>query len=218
VTKAACLDDSEGKLEEVVLIFGNSDHEQTDRVIRPALLPPTIWASNFACGGWSGSHTTIVETESWTLTYDLNVSFDGIPMEALPGGFGFTALAATNYTTAGATFHYQFEGSDEKCTYSGSGDLGFDPANSFLITSNYVESGVWHRAYSGQVDSDGLAVMHVDCIEGSTTQEGPLRALIGTIQPDGLTPFYVEDSGKVFSGASETLDGGTFMEWSFTAD
>jgi hypothetical protein len=227
-----CRDAPGEKLEELILIFSNSEHQDRQRVIRPAQLPPTLWVSSIGCWQWEGEINAVenVFDDGPLLTMKTQIRFQRIGSTAWPLAANVTGewLTHDQYEPQGV-LDWQFSGVDAGgCTWSGSGSMLLTRENSYLDIATYATSGQLHRSYQGYGETDPLIVIgQRSCPDGTGGPYGwttwwfpawswgdhPLHNRQG-----GFDPFHVtmngaiDDARNYHSGA-----GGVHADWQLSA-
>ena len=158
-----CRDSKVGKLDEIVLIFSNSQHDKNHtnyQSIKELGDPSTLWFSNIGCYQWSGNvnfekqengltekltisnleFTNIftLDTPTTTSATPANLSKAMVPGEELPVpfGYGYKITKGTAQWSLSGT-----EGSDPRCTHNGSKTFDISGNIPILTTSNWSPDG-----------------------------------------------------------------------------
>jgi hypothetical protein len=147
-----CRDAPNEALEELVLIFSNSQYQDRTAAGRkkPAHLAPTLWASNLGCWLWTGQVTGRQPTDGdAVLTIEAQVTFQRTGSAALPlVGDGAGEWFTHDWYEAQGTLTWGFSGVDEAgCTWWGSDTVTLGPGDAPLLVANYLVSGEAHRMY-----------------------------------------------------------------------
>ncbi|MDQ1302502.1 MAG: hypothetical protein QG595_485 [Pseudomonadota bacterium] len=206
-----CRDRQSERIEELVLIFSNAEHQVTppgNGKLMPPDQPPTFWLSNMACFRWVGFADYRSAVDGVTETLHANVTWTPIPL--------------STYFEASGTVEWHISGTDSGgCTHSGSGTVAIDtdPAyQRFLLTFNDYTAGPLHRAYTGFGLASGIVTQTIVCPDGSggfTTVREPREA--GMWFPGEQDPAYVVGgSGDAINGLFIVVDGGRW-DWHFEA-
>lgn len=231
-----CRDAPGEKLEELVLIFSNSEHNDRERVIKPRQLPPTVWVSNIGCWQWDGEVNTVenVFDDGPLLTMHAQLRFNRVGSSAWPLVTNVTGEWLTHdaYEPIGS-LDWRFSGVDGGgCTWSGNGAMNLTPQNTTLFVANYAISGSLRRSYDGVGETDVLQVIgQRHCPNGTGGPYGwhtwwfpawpggdsLLHAAV-TITPGDFVPFHVANTGAVEDARDFNAgQGHSHASWRLTA-
>ena len=162
-----CRDKTDERVEEIVLVFSNSDHSDRTRKLQPLDLPPTLWASNMACWKWTGTakyrvtHPNgVIDTADATITWSRPAAGEATAVD------NDIALRATGFEVQG-TVAWTVSGynTTNGCQYSGSGTTGIRGS---LTLYNFTTEGERHRGYHGDAKMDVHEVqVNRTCSDGS---------------------------------------------------
>lgn len=154
-----CRDAPDEAIEELVLIFSNSQYQ--DRTAggrqKPAHLAPTLWASNLGCWQWAGQVTGRQPMDGdAVLTIAAQITFQRTGSAALPlVGGGAGEWFTHDWHEAQGTLTWGFSGVDEAgCTWWGSDTVTLGPGDAPLLVANYLVSGAVHRMYMADPSLD----------------------------------------------------------------
>ncbi|UCF38786.1 MAG: hypothetical protein JSU96_08105, partial [Acidobacteriota bacterium] len=157
-----CRDIKSERLEELVLILSNYEHEEGDpnfESLQPRGIDPVLWVSNMGCSSWEG-----------TVSLELNEggpieNFDGAvrwkrwasmfppPLEENPSIKAQTdfmvAMPSYVFEVESGSFDWSISGTDGDCTVSGSEEgLPISGLGNGLVTYNYVVGGEYKRGFT----------------------------------------------------------------------
>jgi len=162
VTDAAafdfCRDQAAGRVDEMVVIFSNTDFENRSRSLKPAGIPPMLWFSNAGCWKWQGTVSLTFDADgcnSTTMTADLSWETDFPGVLAMPPDDYPEESTAIAFEPRSGTVTWNMAGTDcGDCTVSGSkswpiGGPNFD----FMALYVFTPSGPYHRS----LDMYGIA-------------------------------------------------------------
>lgn len=225
---ALCRDQADERLEELVLIYSNSNHENRGEVLGPVDLDPTLWVSNIGCWGWEGTASATIQSDGVTHTAHATARFEASDSPALsavpagPPGFpdlppDVTVLIGLSkfYQPVSGSIEWSVSGTDSSgCTHSGSGEvpLGDGMLSSALYTLNGALGGTFYRGYGGVMTPGALSppTYAISCPDGPKQGiASPVITIVGEPIPaasaDGgtLSGSFVGESGQ--------------YEWNFTA-
>lgn len=217
-----CRDKKDERIEEIVLVFSNSDHSNRTRKLEPLDLPPALWASNMGCWKWTG-------TAEYNFTHPNGVS-DLANAEITwtrPAAFGTSAvndeftLRSTGFRVQG-TVNWIVSGynTSNDCHYNGSGTTGLSGS---LSLYNFTVEGPRHRAYRGDAGLNQPWVeVRLTCDDGSNqTDDYPIIFpvfttwdlndlwAVKTIDPSGAK---MKDEFQNYLGSTATI------KWDFKAE
>lgn len=217
-----CRDEADERLEELVLIFGNSRHEDRQDQMFARGLDTTLLVSNYACYGWEGTAETTIEADGVTQMISANMTWEATG--GLLGPIGRPAglpEIPTNlvglsrfYLPVSGDLSWSISGTDSQgCTHSGSANFqlgsGFESGNS-LVTWNGVLPGDFYRTYYGLALSMQPATYTVSC-PGMPPQQG----FGGTVVAIGSHEHIVSADGRTMNGTLSAGDANS--EWSLMA-
>ena len=152
-----CLD-SQGPIEDMVVIQSNSDWDHPDRILAPTGLPTTIFANNIPCYKISGTSTYtdnnngFIRTTSATINYQSNMVAP--PGQAYPVPDHVFPDIQLNQVSAQVT--WSVSGKDTSGTwYTGNGSFSAGADNCTIdIYEGVLAGGPSYRGYRGCGDPD----------------------------------------------------------------
>ena len=213
-----CLDDPNDRVERLVIILSNSDHDRANLPIKPVgSLGPRLWASNIGCWKWQGTATWVNPTSTQSTT--ANVTWERVPNGGGPGVIAAAVgdrygVVAISYRPIGGTITFRASGNDGGCTYSGGATFDFanlPPTTNFLVTNNFVPAGDFHRVYVG----GGLTppVTMTQACPAVSLSTAPRIWLLAV--DDRQVPLKFSADGRHMTGTADA-EGDVFT-WDFTA-
>jgi hypothetical protein len=147
--KSYCRDKEDERIEEIIIIFSNSDIERRDEDVQPKNIRPMIRMSNIGCGDWEGvvnftrsdsgvQETVTIQNLIWEPTNDM-------AMDTPNGGSG---LVGTFYVLTNGELSWNISGSDGRCVYEGQqhGVNVVDPMTNILQILRFVKDGDGYRS------------------------------------------------------------------------
>lgn len=196
--KSFCRADSNEKIEEIVLIFANSDLD-TSRRITPAEIPPALVVTNIGCE-WEGKLTFDLSDQLEVALGNLVVTYDVAWKRLDPGGVIQHFLGYPYDITGGAKF--TVSGSVGPCTLEGGGDLPIREIVQFTYNFAPQGSSTHRRAYF-QFNIPQLIEYAVRC---PGAPPSPVQVIHGTYFPrfDETLPI---DAGGMIKGQRPDIDG-----------
>lgn len=154
--------DAQGKIESLVIVQSNADFEHPERVMQPADLPTTIHANNMPCWKVTGTSSITMYNHGVTRTVSAsNIVYKSVfdvealdPYLDLPWVFPVNPLMLKS-----ATVNWSIGGSNEVCSYSGSGTFEVHEhpgagSDSVVLYNGILAGSPTYRGYSGAGDPD----------------------------------------------------------------
>jgi hypothetical protein len=206
-----CRDLSAERLEELILIFSNSEWLDRNYTLSPQGLKPALSVSNLGCAGWEGevNYTNTASGEGWSYTTQSTAQVSWhLDTTATSGGHRF-------YQPEG-NLKWSVSGTDGfGCQLQGGGDISIEWYLGTLWTDNGLVGGPDYRRYhTGGFWVSG-AVVTKTCPDGVSTVAWDWQWLPegeeGSIQSDGVT---IEDTAHQGDGDP---GGPRDWTWRFTA-
>jgi len=157
-----CRDTTEGRINEIVLMFINSQYDENHpnfQSITNIKNSTAIWFSNIGCNQWKGNANFTLKDEGITETLSVsNLEFSnsfnlfgpsagggaGTPGQIMTPGQELVVPFGYNYNISKGTATWNIsgkEGSDPVCTHSGSTSMDLSGPLPALITSNWASEG-----------------------------------------------------------------------------
>jgi hypothetical protein len=204
--KSFCLDKASERLEELVLIFGNSEWQDEDRQLEPKGFKPTIRASNMGCWQWKGEirhrEGAFVHPEA---TYETTAQVTFEHSRDLPGGQTADPNQYIGYykivPSASSLAWRAYSGSASGCIASGSGTVGLhDESLIYLFTTQHVLPGDFYWTYRGYGYDDANITQSFNCGSETHTHDGPIGTWF-------QTPSRPEDNLLTISQDGRKLEG-----------
>lgn len=194
-----CRDQASERLEELVIIFSNSEFKDRGYRLKPAGLAPILWVSNMGCWRWKGTAKStgpdgevVIDSAA---TWNLNGSQAPPEVELLAEG-------DETWTVSG--------------TCTGHGNLPIPTSSSFLRLFPFTPAeGILHRLYYGA--GPDIRTVNVTC-PGPIETPLPLAVWFMTAMPVTLG-----GTGPVLQVSTDgtRMDGhfgvGWEFDWHFTA-
>lgn len=206
-----CRDVSTERLEELVLIFSNSEWLDRTWTLTPQGLPPQLSVSNLGCAGWEGQvdYTNTVSGEGYSYTTQSTADVTWLL------DLGQTSGDNRFYHPEG-NLHWSVSGTDGfGCQLQGSGDIPIETYMGSLWTDNGLIGGPDRRKYHAGGFWVYDAQVTKTCPDGVATVDWHWKWLpegvAGTIQSDGVT---IDDS--LHEGDGDP-GGPRDWTWHFTA-
>jgi hypothetical protein len=151
-----CLD-TQGKIEDMVVIQSNSDWAHPDRILAPTGLPTTVFANNIPCYKIGGTSTYTMDNAgamhqiSGSVNYQNNMIVP--PGQSVPVPEHVWPDIELEQVSAQA--NWSISGGDSSSWYTGSGSYTAGAANCTLrIFSGVLKGGPSYRGYLGCGDPD----------------------------------------------------------------
>ncbi len=205
-----CRDKLDERIQALVLVFSNSQFEDTGKVLRPPGEAPTLFLSNMGCYEWQGAADFTSTDDGVTEKIHSNVTWSVKP-----------PFQGTYFQPVG-TADWSISGTDSGgCTYSGHDTLILDSQSSplqSLATFNDYLAGPSHRAYTALGDFEKLVTVTTNC-----PSDDPPGFVIGTedrplpfwLQAENVPFFTVKADGKTID--DEFGDVQAHWSWHFLA-
>ena len=207
LSKGFCRDAKAERLEELVLIFSNSEFDQSspNYLLKPRGLNPLLLTSDMGCWQWKGTVNRTQAflpgvTETWTSTVTFERMTDGLPEDQDYQ----VKEGSTQWAIHGQWFVPGYGGT----TYEGSTNVTLQPQNGTLITYNSHTGGSLYRALFGIGTCDGTLPHTITLPDGTIIHdEMPgciwLETNTGTDLPPKVTSGTVAD-GTYWDGILST--------------
>ena len=205
-----CRDLPAENLEELVLIFAYTTHDDTQPQV---YWPSEILASNIGCYRWTGTSTGTVRIASpdggvdYTQTFSAsNLEFERSPFGADQPHRGFD-LKAGNLS-------WSVSGIRDDCSIAGSGTTPLSPATGFAGLTFYWDT---RHAVAGGRTNGSYPVTETcgsDPPFASVVRAEPYLGADGTVAPDGQTWSGTWTRTGAISGLTVT----STWTWNFTSD
>jgi hypothetical protein len=215
-----CREVPEERLEELVIIYSNSEYKNNKPIEREGL-PPMLWASNMSCSGWKTVQATLEASDReffFPLTMKWTAKFTRVvnapqPMQTLPAE-GLPLLGIL-YNGSGL-IEWSVNGSRRGCTYSGGATFPIQYAQ--LATWNFAPpEGTMHRLYFGAMLTQQIAHFSENCGAGPVDESAPLP-------PWGILPPPTDKAEVTPSGCGFKEPGQFSLQylgkwiWTFVTD
>ena len=205
--KFFCRDQADQRLEELVIIFSNSEYQDRDWTLLPHGVAPYLWVTDIGCWRWQGnagaSGTLEFFAASVVTSRDAHdVVWEREPLQPTPNPDGSLSLPYLSFKPlSGALTYLQTGEWYPGCSASASATVPLTAERGELLLYNFMAAGPAYRSYYG------------------TSNVGPVPAGICT------DPSAVGEGGPWFnmnpySGPlHQVRDGGLLLEeaWSVTA-
>lgn len=219
-----CRDAKAERLEELVIIQSNSEHEDRGYTVAAQGLAPRLRASDIGCWQWQGSATHIMDIHGGGLTSHTVEEATNAVWER-DQGYPDIPYPYVTYHLKQAAWTWQRSGTWDCCTFEGSDarTLGNDPQNSRLYTFFGVLSGPSVRRYwgYGNTNFDVTEIQTCSCMPGgpiTTDTDGWFAASFARhLHP--WDAFTVATGGTALADSEtwETAPGDERYEWRFEA-
>lgn len=211
-----CRQEADERIEELVLIYSNSQFRDPAKRLQHAAEPPIILLSNIACSGWRGETTFRDDTPILWTAKAANLVFEHAGMFAAQEGEALV-LMGSRYDATG-TGRAVISGSDGDCSYQGDQTFPLAPGGTLLflvVHDNAPPQADTHRKYWGATGAASPPIFSytVRCDDDSRVENAV--PLFFFAKP--LT-FRVDQSGLRLAGQDEPLENGQMTwEWTFQA-
>ncbi|MGC3999772.1 MAG: hypothetical protein QM767_20935 [Anaeromyxobacter sp.] len=202
-----CQDDPAEKIDELVVLFGNSSPKPSTLWIEGER--PRILASNIGCYRWQGTISAVTspnwrgpqETISATVTWGRETMFD--------------QAGQAIFSPVQVTADWSVSGDFDGCSYSGVGGYGGAGFQAgMMVFAPTVTEGPMHRGYTAQ--GMPFLVSYVKtCPSGSNIVQGHVPWIDTQKFGDPDWNPVVDGSGMQASGSVD--DGHYVWTWSFTS-
>jgi len=205
-----CRDRLDGRLEELVVIYANSDYTDKSRTLEPNGLRPLLLYSNAGCWKWEGTvnveHDTGCEVHSINSTLGWSTVYSGVRMFQPVEKYAELSTSTPFQPTSG-TFAWTVTGGCAGCSVSGNGSWPVVATTPNLLTTyNGVLSGAYNRGF----DLLGFSPLQVGteewiCPDDSRTEVGLVNISVGVKATEH--PLKVSADGKRISGTIDLGNG-----------
>ncbi len=213
-----CRDAKAERIQELVVVLGNSSIDKNRFVQPPGDFAPLLLVSNIGCFGWDGTITAKVTDsamlpEETTATVQWRRGEDVMPNYFPPG-----VVPPGLFVLSSATFNTVVSGAANDCTYSGNDSWSWDIKTMALQDGPDASLGMMPEARSGGMyriyDGDGHSGAHEvnytytcppDASGSDTTKPTWWYPNIGSNYP------AISQDGMTLQGSSDI--GGTHYEW-----
>jgi hypothetical protein len=220
--KLYCREIADQRLDELVLVFTNSEYEDTSHHTSTPGLPTTIWASNMACKRWTGH----AESSSRGYGTDtLETKFNDVILEWDQSQDGQQFGPSYAYVVTGGSVDFRASGGVEGCTVTGEQSAIPLTDGSFANTSNFIVGGLNHRAAGGVLYGEEPGRYAINCPDNPPVDlEYDLATALYPLDATGFPaaePGKVSADGTTFEGHYRVdFEGGGFFEvsWLFESD
>lgn len=208
-----CRQKADERIEELVLIYTNSQFREPGKRLKHSAEPPILLLSNLACSGWRGDITYRDDDPVlWSAT-GKNLTFEyASPFNADEGSNG-TALMGSYYYASGSV-RATISGSDGDCSYSGDSTYplaapGGGTTVFVVIHDNAPPSADVHRGYWG---ATGDASPPTFTYSRKCDDDADNVTVVPYFLFVPPRTFKADRSGLKIEGAHEPLEGGA-MTW-----
>lgn len=152
-----CLDKKDERLQELVIIFGNSAHKPTGNVLSPPGERPVLMASNMGCWQWEGSVTAVFMEGGPKCPITWNLDVPDMLWQRTKAGTTYVG-----YELKRGTLTWSVNG-DCGSTHGG-GTFSLVPVNggAILVSGNLVFEGALLNGLTGQ-GADGSFITYTHC-------------------------------------------------------
>ena len=227
--KTWCRDKNDEKIQELVLIFSNSDIERRDDNVSPKGLTPRIRISNIGCGNWEGSvnFNSNIDGVVETVTID-NLVWERVQDIAMPSDNNGSGLVGSFYNLTGGTLAWTIGGADSSCTYDGrqSGvNVATGPMDNVLQILRFIKGGEGYRklimmGFGDMLTQEFAYTMTCTNSDGSTStyhQTKTLGEFYVTVAP-GRPNDEVQSGGTTIEGDEQNTSDEEHISgsWSFS--
>jgi hypothetical protein len=201
-----CRDQADQRLEELVIIYSNSQFEDRNEILQPLHLPPTLWVSNLGCWRWQGTANMDTALEfffgcSSSGSRSAGVTWAREPLQDVANADGTFSLPYIVFTPISGSVDWTYNVSGGLCPSEHSaGNHPLVSKDGELKLFAFTTDGLAHQAYRG---------------------EG--KAMVGLDNPDywflanpyhSDAPLKVKDSGRTMSEHwSFWIDATTGSTW-----
>lgn len=227
-----CRDKTAERIQEVVMIFSNSDIENQGNPLKPQGVDPFLFFSNIGCWKWRGEVHFVDNDNGVKRELDVTATWEAIgPFFDKTGSR--TTLIGTSYRISEGSLDWQISGTDSSgCTYSGSrkgvslGTLSSVPsALNFYQNYNYVVDVPGYRStlLTGfLVDGTGapiIATITRICSSSADVLFDPISPVFSVVT--GSPNSMVDAGGTLISGNQSDAKGGKGTVtglWNFIAE
>jgi hypothetical protein len=193
-----CLDKKDERLQELVLIYGNSAHKPAGNVLTPTGERPKLVASNIGCWQWEGTVDLVARGCEGAVTWRLAAS--NLLWERMTSG---TSPAVT-YVLKRGTLNWTRVRTPCDCDDTGgSGSFSLFPVRgaAYIVSGNLILDGALHNRLSGSAADTGM-ITYTECNEPTTSWLPFNWAVLGSGGPvltsegklDGTYTLGTEDS------------------------
>lgn len=213
-------------IQELVIIYSNSQFSNRERRLKHQVEPPQVVVSNMACFRWKGDVTykrDVITPAEWIVSgKKLVFENTGGRITPPPDPVAGSPILGSAFIGKG-TVTFEAKGTADGCTYAGSENLTLtsDPHNgSFIyLNNNAPPTSEIYRTYWAAGSFNRTVKYTESCPEdddGPTPHEAPIGIWL-------LIPldqrWKLDGSGTKMSGSGKLIDGdGDFWEWNLTTD
>lgn len=208
-----CRDLPDENIEELVLIFSNSQWRDKTKLLMP-WSPPTLVASYIGCSDWQGTVTAVHHYDSGN-RHDLETVSANVVFERRPPTNEFIEYAS--FRVKQGTVHWEFTGTMGDCRIeSPTVDLTLKPNNGSLSIRALRTELATIGQYQGTGTTPHDPVLTFICPEGSWTQPWMAKGWLGT-GPMGANDARVSADGRTIKGQYQlgTPGQGDWSVWNW---
>lgn len=225
--KVYCRDSVAERIEELVLIYSNSDIDDKNRNIEPKGVNPFVRYNNAGCWQWKGNVDLTDEDDGVTSKLKVSATWEKTNPMVFPKSSNAKALTGITYQLTQGTLEWNISGTDSAgCIYSGSVNQNISSSvpgvsSGTLQTYNFVSAGEARRGFvlTGFTNNNMpiMTMITKVCPDGSDTSYEPIYPML-TVTPEKAHAKF-DTTGTIISGNGDDAQGGTAVSgsWSFSA-
>jgi hypothetical protein len=206
-----CRDQKSQRIEELVLVFSNSSHDQ-ERIVQPLGEAPVLAVSNAGCWKWQGTASVRIEahdyfTKSWMIEeQQANITWERFPPIVDPVDDMYLQLDGYRFKAHGTVaWNYEEELYDADppdhilCRHEGNATLPLGNLGHLNLSTGGILVGRGEREYSGNGRAMERGVYTRECY--ATAPSTGSHELVYWHTGDGSV--YISADGRRISGSYE---------------
>ena len=220
--KSYCAD-TQGKIEDLVVVLSNGDFDHPDRVVKPLGLNTMLYANNMPCAQYQGTSRIALYNDGVTTTYSaVNIVYKSFSTDTISD----MTFPYVYFALQSASVNWSISGTDSVgCTYSGSGNFSVDPhpgagTDQIVLYSGVLVGSPSYRAYHGfGSPNEGETITYTYTCDGTSTEASKEAYFFLEIPIDQDRENLMIGADGALVGSyrlAETGDDWTEYEWNLS--
>jgi hypothetical protein len=220
--KSYCAD-TQGKIEDLVVVLSNADFDHPDRVASPLGLNSKLYANNMPCAQYRGTSRITLFNDGVTTTYSAsNIVYKSFSTDVISD----VTFPYVYFDMQSANVNWSISGTDSVgCTYSGSGAFSVGPhpgagTDRIVLYSGVLSGSPSYRAYHGYGSPDeGEMITYTVTCDGNSTEDSVEAYFFLEIPLDEERENLKIGSDGILAGSYKLAETGgdwTEYEWNLS--